>query len=200
MARQAGCRVTSITISEQQLKLARERVAAAGLQDRVSIEFRDYRDVQGAFDRVVSIEMLEAVGHEHFDSYFQTIDRVLKPGGRAVIQVITIPHERYDSYRNSVDWIQKHIFPGGHLPSVEALAESMARSTRLRIAGQDDIGPHYAPTLRQWSANLAAARDRLSAMGYDDVFYRTWQYYFSYCEAAFATRTLGNHHLTLERA
>jgi cyclopropane-fatty-acyl-phospholipid synthase len=199
MARTTGCRVTSITISEQQLSLARERVAAAGLTDRVRIEFCDYRDVQGSFDRVVSIEMLEAVGHEHFDSYFSTIDRVLVPDGRAAIQVITIPHERYDAYRNSVDWIQKHIFPGGHLPSVEALAASMHRVSALRIVEHEDIGPHYATTLRAWSDNLAARRADLTRLGYDDVFYRTWQYYFSYCEAAFATRTLGDHHLVLAR-
>ncbi len=199
MARTTGCRVTSITISRKQLELARERVRAAGLDDRVAIEFCDYRDLKGCFDRVVSIEMLEAVGHEHFDSYFKTIDRVLNPGGRAVIQVITIPHHRYDAYRNSVDWIQKHIFPGGHLPSVEALDQSMQRSSSLRISEKHDIGPHYARTLRQWSENLAGHRGELHAMGFDDVFYRTWQYYFSYCEAAFATRTLGNHHLILQR-
>lgn len=199
MARTTGCRVTSITISRQQLELARERVKAAGLDDRVAIEFCDYRDLQGSFDRVVSIEMLEAVGHEHFDSYFSTIDRVLKPGGRAAIQVITIPHARYDAYRKSVDWIQKHIFPGGHLPSIEALEASMQRSSSLRLVDREDIGPHYARTLRQWSENLAAHRDALDRMGFDDVFYRTWQYYFSYCEAAFATRTLGDHHLVIAR-
>ena len=199
MARTTGCRVTSITISTEQLKLARERVKAAGLENKVSIEFSDYRDVQGQFDRVVSIEMLEAVGHEHFDAYFATIDRVLKPDGRAVIQVITIPHARYDAYKKSVDWIQKHIFPGGHLPSVEALEASMSRVSKLRIAEKEDIGPHYAPTLAQWRKNLSAQRDALERMGFDDIFFRTWIYYFCYCEAAFATRTLGNHHLVITR-
>jgi len=199
MARTIGCRVTSITISEKQLKLARERVSAAGLEDKVSIEFCDYRDVKGSFDRVVSIEMLEAVGHEYFDTYFSTIDRVLKPGGRAAIQVITIPHHRYSAYKNSVDWIQKHIFPGGHLPSVEALEASMQRVTTLRISEKEDIGPHYATTLAQWRTNLINQRNELEKMGYDSVFFRTWIYYFSYCEAGFATPTLGNHHLIITR-
>ncbi|HMO50287.1 MAG TPA: DUF1365 family protein [Kiritimatiellia bacterium] len=199
MARATGCRVTSITISREQLALARERVAAAGLADRVTIEFCDYRDIAGVYDRVVSVEMLEAVGHEHFDTFFRTIDRVMAAGGKAVLQTITIAHERYDAYRKSVDWIQKHIFPGGHLPSVEALRASMSRCSKLMIREMEDIGTHYATTLRAWRENLTARREDLFAMGYDDTFYRTWQYYFHYCEAAFATQTLGNMHLVLER-
>lgn len=200
MARQRGCRVTSITVSREQLELARQRVRDAGLEDRVSIEFCDYRDAAGAYDRVVSIEMLEAVGHEHFDDYFASIHRVLKPGGRVVLQVITIAHERYDAYRRSVDWIQKYIFPGGLIPSVQILKESMARvSPHFTIADLEDIGPHYATTLRRWSENLAAVRDRLTSMGYDDVFYRTWQYYFSYCEAGFITKALADMHIVVER-
>lgn len=143
--------------------------------------------------------MLEAVGHEHFDDYFRAIDRVLSPGGRVILQVITIPHKRYEAYCRSVDWIQKYIFPGGHLPSVEALKASMARTGQLTIQAIEDIGPHYATTLRRWSENLAAHREVLMQMGYDTKFYRTWHYYFSYCEAAFATRTLGDHLITLER-
>jgi cyclopropane-fatty-acyl-phospholipid synthase len=199
MARTTGCRVTSVTISREQHALARERVKAAGLDDRVDIQFCDYRDIEGTFDRVVSIEMLEAVGHEHFDSFFRTIDRSLAPGGRAVLQVITIPHARYDAYRKSVDWIRIHIFPGGHLPSVEALEASMHRCSSLRITARDDIGPHYAPTLARWRKTLASRLPDLDRMGYDDVFFRTWEYYFCYCEAAFATHTLGNHHLVLQR-
>jgi len=199
MARSTGCRVTSITISQEQLKLARQRVRDAGLEDRVSIELCDYRDVQGNYDRIVSIEMLEAVGHEHFGTFFQTIEDHLNPDGIAVLQVITIPHERYDAYRTSVDWIQKHIFPGGHLPSVEALKEAMANNSRLIVQQMDNIGIHYARTLQLWRDNLVSQKEKLTSMGYDEVFYRTWLYYFSYCEAAFATRTLGNHHLVLTR-
>jgi len=200
MAQLTGCRVTSITVSQEQLTLARERVAAAGLQDQVSIEFCDYRDVQGSFDRIVSIEMLEAVGHAFFSDYFGAIERVLKPDGQVVLQVIIIPDDRYDAYRNSVDWIQKHIFPGGLLPSVAALKTAMDRVSNLHIIDTEDIALHYATTLRRWSENLAAQRDRLLTMGYDDIFYRTWQYYFSYCEAAFATRTLKDLVMVLRRA
>jgi len=200
MARKTGCRVTSITISDEQLKLARERVHEAGLSERVQIVHCDYRDIAGRYDRVVSIEMLEAVGHEHFDAYFSSINRVLAPGGRAVLQVITMPAARYDAYLNSVDWIQKHIFPGGHIPCIEALEASMKRVSNLTITGAEDIGHHYATTLRRWSENLAARRDDLVAMGYDEIFYRKWQYYFSYCEAGFSTRALSDMHLVLERS
>jgi len=200
MAKTIGCRVTGITISEEQFQFARERVRREGLQDRINIEFCDYRDVKGTYDRVVSVEMLEAVGHEHFGTYFATIDNVLKPDGVAVLQVITMPHVRYNAYRKSVDWIQKHIFPGGHLPSVEALSEAMSHNSRLFIQKAENIGIHYAATLRHWNDRLASQKDKLTAMGYDEVFYRTWQYYFCYCEAAFATRTLDNHHLVLTRS
>jgi len=199
MARTIGCKVTSITISHEQLKLARHRVKEAGLEDRVSIELCDYRDIKGTYDRIVSIEMLEAVGHEHFGTFFRTIEEHLKPDGIAVLQVITIPHDRYDAYRKSVDWIQKHIFPGGHLPSVEALKVAMAGNSRLFVQQMDNIGIHYARTLKLWRDNLVSQHEKLTSMGYDEVFYRTWLYYFSYCEAAFATRALGNHHLVLTR-
>ena len=200
MAKTTGCRVTGITISEAQYTFAKERVRNENLEDRVSIEFCDYRDVKGSFDRVVSVEMIEAVGHEHFGTYFATIDKVLNQDGLAVLQVITIPHQRYNAYRKSVDWIQKHIFPGGHLPSVEALTDAMARHSRLLIDKVETIGTHYATTLKHWSDGLTARRDELTRMGYDETFYRTWQYYFSYCEAAFATRTLDNLHLVITRA
>jgi cyclopropane-fatty-acyl-phospholipid synthase len=116
-----------------------------------------------------------------------------------VLQVITMPQQRYVAYRKSVDWIQKHIFPGGHLPSVEALRDAMLRNSQLQIHRMENIGFHYATTLKIWRENLACHREKLMAMGYDDLFYRTWQYYFSYCEAAFATRTLDNHHIVLAR-
>lgn len=199
IAKTIGCKVTSITISQAQLKLARQRVLEAGLEDKVSIELFDYRDIKGMYDRIVSIEMMEAVGHEHFGDFFRTIDNHLYPDGIAVLQVITIQNERYDAYRKSVDWIQKHIFPGGHLPSVDALKDAMASNSQLFIQQMDNIGIHYARTLQLWRDNLINQRDKLTTMGYDDVFYRTWLYYFSYCEAAFATRTLGNHHLVLMR-
>jgi len=200
IAKTIGCRVTGITISKEQLTFARERVLREGLADKVTIELCDYRDIRGLFDRVISVEMLEAVGHKYYGAYFSAIDNVLKPDGIAVLQVITMPHHRYHTYRKSVDWIQKHIFPGGHLPSVEALSEAMRHNSRLLIQKAENIGSHYATTLRHWSERLSSQRDKLTGMGYDDVFFRTWQYYFSYCEAAFATQTLDNFHLVISRS
>jgi cyclopropane-fatty-acyl-phospholipid synthase len=197
--RQKGCRVTTVTISTQQYELARKRVREAGLEDRIAVRLCDYRDIDGRFDRIVSIEMLEAVGHEFLGEYFRVCDRVLKPGGVIALQVITIPDARYDAYRKSVDFIQKHIFPGGHLPSMGALSDAMARSSRLVVEQLDHIGAHYAPTLRAWRERFLAAAKDVRALGFDDAFIRKWLYYFSYCEAAFATQALDNLHMVLSR-
>lgn len=198
-ARLTGCRVTSITLSEQQLVLARERARLEGLDDRVTFELIDYRDVSGQFDRIVSIEMIEAVGHRYLKDYFGSIERLLKPDGLVVLQAITIPEQRYDRYRKRPDWIQKYIFPGGHLPSLGAIQESIAGHSRLMIEDLDNIGPHYAATLRMWREAFETNRDRVRALGFDDTFQRTWIYYLCYCEAAFATRTLNTLHLVLTR-
>lgn len=199
-SRRTGCTVTSITLSEEQLKLARARAEQAGVADRVSFHLRDYRDMQGRFDKIVSIEMLEAVGHEFLDGYFQTLARLLKPGGRAVIQVITIPHTRYDAYRRGCDWVQKHVFPGGHLPSVEVLRQAVEKTGALTIEHLEAIGGHYVGTLRSWREqfvqNLPAVRD----LGFDEEFCRKWEYYLSYCEAGFATGAIDNVHLVLSRS
>lgn len=199
MARTAGCRVTAITLSTEQLKLATERVRAAGLADRITIKLCDYRDVTGRYDRIVSIEMLEAVGHRFLPAYFRRLDELLAPDGLAVLQVITIPDHRYDTYRRGCDWIQKHIFPGGHLPSLAAMADAMARHSRLSVEALENIGPHYAPTLRAWREAFVAAEPRVRALGFDEPFIRKWHYYLAYCEAAFATRTLNNLQLVLTR-
>jgi cyclopropane fatty-acyl-phospholipid synthase-like methyltransferase len=185
-ARRTGCRVTGITISEAQLQLARERVASAGLADRVDLRRLDYREVTGQYDRIVSIEMLEAVGHEYFGVFFRKCADVLKPGGRIALQVITIPDGRYESYRRSPDWIQKHIFPGGLLPSRSILDAAMA-SAGLRVERADNIGRHYPATLRAWRERFNARADDLSRMGFDAAFQRQWNYYFAYCEAGFST-------------
>jgi cyclopropane-fatty-acyl-phospholipid synthase len=198
--RQTGCRVRAITISQQQYELASQRVREAGLEDRIRVELRDYRTLEGQFDKIVSVEMIEAVGHEFLGPFFAICDRVLKPEGTLILQAITIPHDRYDGYRNSVDWIRKHIFPGGHLPSVETLSEAMAQSTKLEIVDAEDIAPHYASTLRDWRSRFEAAREQLSKMGFDQAFYRKWIYYFALCEASFETRKLGLHHLVITRA
>lgn len=197
--RRTGCRVTSITISQRQLEEAQARAAAAGLSDRIDFRLCDYRHIDGQFDRIVSIEMLEAVGQEFLGTYFAALERVLKPEGVAAIQVITIPDQRYEGYCRSTDWIQKHIFPGGHLPSLGALVRAMTEHSRLHVESVANIGPHYAPTLRRWLEQFDAKRAEIRALGYDEMFIRKWRYYLGYCEAAFATRALDNLHLVLTR-
>jgi cyclopropane-fatty-acyl-phospholipid synthase len=197
--RQTGCRVTTITVSQKQLELARQRVEEAGLQDSISVELCDYRHIQGHYDKIVSIEMLEAVGHDFLGDFFAVCDRVLKPYGLIVLQVITIPDARYDAYRNSVDWIQKHIFPGGHLPSLNALADAMAGHSRFVVENLENIGVHYARTLREWREKFASSADDVKRLGFDETFIRKWRYYLAYCEAAFATRYLNDLHLVLTR-
>ncbi|MCB1071120.1 MAG: DUF1365 family protein [Kiritimatiellae bacterium] len=198
-ARLTGCRVTSITLSEEQLALARERARLEGLDDRVTFELRDYRDLQGQYDRVVSIEMIEAVGHAYLGSYFQAIDRALKPNGIVVLQAITIPDQRYEAYRKNPDWIQKYIFPGGHLPSLTSLSIAMTQHSRLGVEALENIGPHYARTLRCWREAFNRKAEQVKALGFDETFIRMWNYYLSYCEAAFATRSLNTLHLVITR-
>lgn len=197
--RRTGCRVTGITISDAQLQLARERVAAAGLSDRIELKKMDYRELTGAYDRIVSIEMLEAVGHEYFGLYFQKCAEVLKPGGRLVVQVITIPDPRYEAYQKSPDWIQKHIFPGGHLPSRAILDAALAGVAQLRLARAENIGRHYAPTLRAWRERFNARADEVRCLGFDDAFQRKWNYYLAYCEAGFASGYIDDWQLVWDR-
>lgn len=198
-ARATGCRVTSITVSEEQRRLAIERVAQAGLSDRVEILFCDYREIRGQYDRLVSIEMLEAVGHPYLGTYFRACERALTPDGLAVLQVITIPDPRYDAYRRGCDWIQKYVFPGGHLPALKAINAAMARHSSLCVEHLENIGPHYAPTLRAWRRAFEQNLDRVRALGFDDRFVRLWRYYLAYCEAGFASRTLDVLQLVLTR-
>ena len=197
--RQTGCRVTGLTLSEEQLKLATFRVGEAGLSDRIEFKLCDYRNMTGTFDRIVSIEMLEAVGHEFLGTYFQSVDRLLAPDGIAVIQVITIPDQRYESYRRGCDFIQKHIFPGGHLPSLTALSEKMTQFSSLMVENLENIGPHYAETLKRWRLRFNARRRDIEKLGYPARMIRAWNYYFSYCEAGFASRHLNNLQLVLTR-
>ncbi len=193
-----GCRVTGVTISREQASYARERMARAGLADRVSIELADYREITGEYDSVVSIEMLEAVGHRFLPAYFRKCDEVLAPGGRAVIQVITIPDGRYLRYRLRPDFIQRFIFPGAHLPSLGAMKRALARTT-LRIADREDVAPHYGPTLAGWRRRLLERRNAVLGLGFDEEFLRRWEFYFAYCEAAFRTRYVADWQLVLER-
>jgi len=197
--RRTGCRVTGVTVSREQYQLARTRVQEAGLTDRITIEFRDYRHITGQFDKIVSIEMLEAVGHAYYRTFFRTLERLLKPGGIVVLQTISIPDQRYDRYRKEHDWIQKHIFPGGLLPSLTILTRTMTRHSRLMVEHAENIGDHYAPTLAEWRRRFLAAREQVAALGFDRRFRRKWLYYLSSCEAGFRERVLGDLQLVLTR-
>lgn len=196
---ETGCRVTTVTLSQQQYDLAVERVLRAGLSDRITVQIQDYRDITGEYDKIVSIEMFEAVGHEYFGPFFRTCDRLLKPDGLMVMQVITIADQRYEAYRKSTDWLQQYIFPGGLVPSLTAMTAAMTRDSRLMVEELENIGIHYARTLREWRERFMANQAELRAMGLDQRFQRTWLYYLAYCEAGFQTRTLGTLQLVLTR-
>ena len=191
-----GCRVTGITISQEQAVFARERTR--GLP--VEILERDYRTVEGRFTKVVSVEMIEAIGADQFGTFFATIDRVLATGGRAAVQSILVPDQRWDRYRRTPDWIERYVFPGCLIPSLEALTRAARRHSRLAIYGVDEIGEHYAETLRRWRASFHAHLDEVRRLGYDRRFERTWDFYLAFCEAAFRMRTLRDAQLLLARA
>lgn len=180
-----GAQVRSITLSAEQRRLARQRVAEAGLSDRVEIDLCDYRDVDGCYDAVVSVEMVEAVGYQFWPKYFQTLDRLVAPGGRVAIQAITMPHERMLATRHTHTWIQKYIFPGGLLPSTEAVIGITESSTRLRTVDMASLQRDYAETLRLWRERFTARRDAVAELGFDEVFHRMWELYLAYSEAGF---------------
>jgi len=183
---QAGAQVTGITLSQEQLAFARERMAHAGLTDRVDLQLCDYREVTGTYDRIVSIEMLEAVGEAWWPTYFRQIHERLAPGGRAVLQVITIAEDRFDHYRQAPDFIQHYIFPGGMLPTRNILAQQSAQAG-LVLAHEQQFASAYAATLAEWRHRFEAARDTMLGSGFDERFCRMWTYYLCYCEAGFAT-------------
>lgn len=199
-ARERGCQVTTITLSKEQLRVVRNRVRNAGLSDRIKPMLCDYRRMKGQYDRVVSVEMIEAVGHEYLGTYFSHIDRLLKPNGLVALQAITIPDQRYERYRRTPDWIQKYIFPGAVVPSITALTTAMTRNSSLCVEDLKNFPQDYARTLREWGQRFEANIRRVKAMGYDDNFIRLWRYYLAYCEAGFSARVLGVVHMTLSRS
>jgi cyclopropane-fatty-acyl-phospholipid synthase len=198
-ARETGARVTGITISRAQFEEAERRVAAAGLSDRVEIVYRDYRDVTGSFSKIVSIEMLEAIGERQYGTYFETIDRLLAPAGAALVQTIAVPDERFELYKRTRDWIQVYVFPGGLLPSLGAMTAAMRRTSRLVPCHVEEIGPHYADTLRLWRQAFLARLDDVRELGYDDAFIRIWEYYLAFCEAGFRERIVRDIQVVLAR-
>jgi cyclopropane-fatty-acyl-phospholipid synthase len=189
-AREFGCHVTTTTISARQHALASERVRAAGLQDRIQVLQRDYRDLEGRYDKLVSIEMVEAVGHQFLDGYFETCARLLQPDGLALVQAITIEDHRYRQALESVDFIKRHIFPGSFIPCVSVLAESAARAGRQRLLNLEDFGDSYALTLRHWRQRFLARLPEARALGLDERFLRMWEFYLCYCEGGFLERSI----------
>jgi cyclopropane-fatty-acyl-phospholipid synthase len=186
-AARRGATVTTVTLSEQQAALARERTHEAGVAGRVDVQLCDYRDVQGRYDAIVSVEMIEAVGMEYWSTYFSTLDRALAPGGRIGVQAILLAHDRMLATRDQYTWISKYIFPGGALPSLRAIEEIVRDHTRLQLDAVDAFGTDYARTLRQWRARFDAHAAEVDALGFDRTFRRMWDFYLAYCEAGFAT-------------
>lgn len=190
-AKHYGCHVTTTTISREQLELAKARVNEEGLNDQITLLFDDYRDLEGQFDKLVSIEMIEAVGPQFLDSYLAQINTLLKPDGLALVQAITMPEQRYQRALKNVDFIQRFIFPGSFIPSFGAILDSVRTQSNLVFTHAEDIGFHYAHTLRDWCERFMAKTDQLEGLGYDLAFRRLWQFYFAYCEAGFSERAIG---------
>jgi len=186
-----GCRVTTTTLSQEQARLARERVREAGLEDLVEVLEEDYRDLRGRFTKLVSVEMIEAVGHEHLETFFRTCSDRLAPDGLCAIQGITIDERQYERAKRSVDFIQRYVFPGGALPAVSAITSAVARASDLSLVHLEDLTASYARTLRLWSDAFDARRDAVSALGFDARFLRLWEFYLGYCEGGFAERAIG---------
>jgi cyclopropane-fatty-acyl-phospholipid synthase len=194
-ARHYGCRVTTTTISEEQHRLATERVRAAGMEHRVKVHLHDYRDLDGQYTKLVSIEMIEAVGHEYLDEFFRTCGRLLAPDGRMLIQAITIADQHHEQHRRSVDFIKEYIFPGSCIPSVTSMVTSATRASDLRLGHLEDLTPDYARTLRTWRERFLERRDEVLRLGFDEPFIRMWEYYLAYCEGGFEERYLGCVHM-----
>jgi cyclopropane-fatty-acyl-phospholipid synthase len=198
-ARNYGCKVTTTTISDEQYKLATEKVIEAGLDNRITVLKRDYRDLTGQYDKLVSVEMIEAIGHQYMRTYFEKCCSLLKPDGMMLIQAITIKDQLYKTALNDVDFIKKYIFPGGFLPSVTALSDVISKYTDMKLFHLQDIGPHYARTLKDWRDRFFSKLDEIRDLGYSDEFIRLWEYYFCYCEGGFIERDIGTVQMVLTR-
>ncbi|GLX83579.1 SAM-dependent methyltransferase [Thalassotalea eurytherma] len=199
MAKHYGCKVTTTTISEEQFDYAQAEVKAQGLTDKITLLKDDYRDLTGQYDKLVSIEMIEAVGHEYLESFFQQCNALVKPQGKLLIQAITIADQRLDHYLNNVDFIQRYIFPGGFLPSITLLSEQLCQHTNMVMESLSDIGLDYAKTLAHWRENFLANWQEISQHGYDENFKRLWLYYFAYCEGAFLERATSTVHIVARK-
>ncbi|MDN5859994.1 MAG: cyclopropane-fatty-acyl-phospholipid synthase family protein, partial [Pseudonocardia sp.] len=197
-AAQRGARVTTLTISTEQARLAEQRVAEAGVGDRVQVLLRDYREAQGHYDAVVSVEMIEAVGERYWPTYFAALDRLLKPGGRVGLQSITMPDDRMRATRRDYTWIHKYVFPGGIIPSGESIAANLADTT-LRAVESRSLGPDYALTLAHWRRTFLDRWEEVAALGFDETFRRMWEFYLGYCEAGFRVGYLDVYQFSLAR-
>lgn len=191
LAKEKGCEVTTVTLSKEQKALCEGRFKREEVEEQIDILLKDYRDVEGQFDAIISVEMFEAVGKEYFDIFFEKCQSLLKPSGLLVMQVITITDQRYKAYAKETDFIQKYIFPGGHLPSVHKILESTSKNTRLNFLEMQDFSEHYAKTLNLWHEAFESQLEQVKALGFDDYFIRMWKMYLCYCEAAFITRNIG---------
>jgi len=194
-----GCRVTTTTISRQQYDYAHEVFSRSTAGERIQLLFEDYRNLRGQFDKIVSIEMFEAVGYENYDDYFATCDRLLNPDGSMLLQTITIQEKTFHCYRKQSDWIKKHIFPGAELASVIEIQRSLARATRMQLFHMEDIGKHYALTLHEWRRRFLEHLSEVRQFGFDDRFVRMWDYYLAYCEGAFHERYISDVQLVLSK-
>ncbi len=191
-AQNYGVQVTTTTISDQQYQFAQDRIKAAGLEDRITLLKKDYRDLSGKFDKLVSIEMIEAVGHHYFTAFFRACSRLLKDDGMMALQAITIGDQIFDRHKRSVDFIKRYIFPGSCIPSITAVSNAIAGATDLRLVHLEDITVHYARTLREWRRRFFANIEKVRALGFSDTFIRMWEYYLCYCEGGFAERYIGD--------
>ena len=196
-AKNYGCHVTTTTISDAQFDLAQQRINDENLSHKITLLKKDYRDLTGQYSKIVSIEMIEAVGHKFMPTYFEMLDKLLKPGGKSFIQAITMNDQRYDSYINNVDFIQRNIFPGGHLPSVSVICDLLKNNTNMYMKQLSDYRIDYAKTLSAWRASFLDNREAIQSLGFNDDFIRLWEYYFSYCEGGFRESAIGLAHIEL---